>query len=71
MICFGPDPLFTRYPFREFEGDLLISGESCATFTMLREALGDALKGGTPQIAARRKVDRRGCGRKCSPSAAS
>ncbi len=30
VICFGPDPLFTRYPFREFEGDLLMTGESCA-----------------------------------------
>src|SRR5215468_5403697 len=50
VICFGPDPLFTRYPFREFEGDLLISGESCAAFTMLREALGEATKGKSAEI---------------------
>jgi acetolactate synthase I/II/III large subunit len=56
VICFGPDPLFARYPFREFEADLLISGESCAAFTMLREALGDAMKGKSAEIAARRKA---------------
>ncbi len=28
VICFGPDPLFTRYPFREFEADLMVTGES-------------------------------------------
>ncbi len=56
VICLGPDPLFTRYPFREFEGDLLITGESCAAFTMLREALGEATKGHGAAIAARRKA---------------
>ncbi len=56
VISFGPDPLFTRYPFREFEGDLLVTGESCATFLMLREALASLLKSGNPAVAARRKV---------------
>jgi acetolactate synthase-1/2/3 large subunit len=56
VICLGPDPLFTRYPFREFEGDLLITGESCAAFTMLREALGEATKGRGAAIAARREA---------------
>jgi acetolactate synthase I/II/III large subunit len=56
VICFGPDPLFTRYPFREFEADLLVTGESTAAFTMLREALGDAMKGKEAAIAARRKA---------------
>jgi acetolactate synthase-1/2/3 large subunit len=56
VICFGPDPLFTRYPFREFEGDLLVTGESCATFTMLREALRGALKKDSAGVAARRKA---------------
>jgi acetolactate synthase-1/2/3 large subunit len=56
VICFGPDPLFTRYPFREFEADLLITGESGAAFTMLREALGDAMKGKAAAIEARRKA---------------
>ena len=44
VICFGPDPLFTRYQFREFGGDLLISGEYCAAFTMLGDALGEAMQ---------------------------
>jgi acetolactate synthase-1/2/3 large subunit len=56
VICFGPDPLFTRYPFREFEGDLLVTGESCATFIMLREALRGALKKDGAGVAARRKA---------------
>jgi len=56
VICFGPDPLFTRYPFREFEADLLVTGESTAAFTMLREALGEAMKGKEAAIAARRKA---------------
>jgi acetolactate synthase I/II/III large subunit len=56
VICFGPDPLFTRYPFRDFEADLLVTGESCAAFAMLREALADAMKGKESAIAARRKV---------------
>jgi acetolactate synthase I/II/III large subunit len=56
VICFGPDPLFTRYPFREFEADLLVTGESTAAFTMLREALGDAMKGKAAAIDTRRKA---------------
>jgi acetolactate synthase-1/2/3 large subunit len=56
VICFGPDPLFTRYPYREFEGDLLVTGESCAAFTMLREALGELLKRDSAAVAARRKA---------------
>jgi acetolactate synthase I/II/III large subunit len=54
VICFGPDPLFTRYPFREFEGDLLVTGESAAAFAMLREALGEAMAGNGAAIEARR-----------------
>ena len=54
IICFGPDPLFTRYPFREFEADLLVTGESGAALTMLRESLSDAMRGRTAAIEARR-----------------
>jgi acetolactate synthase I/II/III large subunit len=54
VICFGPDPLFTRYPFREFEADLLVTGESCASFAMLRQALGEAMKGQKAAIDRRR-----------------
>jgi acetolactate synthase I/II/III large subunit len=56
VIAFGPDPLFTRYPFRDFEADLLVTGESCAAFRMLHTALADAMKGKTAAIAARRKA---------------
>jgi acetolactate synthase-1/2/3 large subunit len=56
VICFGPDPLFTRYPFREFEADLLITGESGAAFAMLHAALRDAMKGKAGAIDARRKA---------------
>ena len=56
VVCFGPDPLFTRYPFREFEGDLLVTGESCATFIMLREALRGVLKKDGAGVAGRRKA---------------
>ena len=56
VICFGPDPLFTRYPFRDFEADLLVTGESRAAFKMLHEALAEAMKGKETAIAARRKA---------------
>src|SRR5262249_42606669 len=52
----GPDPLFTRYPFREFEADLLVTGESGAALTMLRESLSHAMRGRTAAIVARRKA---------------
>src|SRR5262249_31536888 len=56
IICFGPDPLFSRYPFREFEADLLVTGESGAAFTMLRESLSHAMRGRVAMIEARRKI---------------
>jgi len=56
VIVFGPDPLFTRYAFRDFEADLLVAGESCAAFKMLRSALEEAMKGKAAAIAARRKA---------------
>ncbi len=54
IICFGPDPLFTRYPFREFEADLLVAGESGAALTVLRECLAVAMRAQTAAIEARR-----------------
>ncbi|MFI4985804.1 MAG: thiamine pyrophosphate-requiring protein, partial [Alphaproteobacteria bacterium] len=56
VICFGPDPLFSRYPFREFEADLLVTGESGATFAMLREALAQAMRGRSAAVESRRKL---------------
>jgi acetolactate synthase-1/2/3 large subunit len=55
VICFGPDPLFTRYPFREFEADLLVTGESCAALGMLREALGHAMRGSARTAAIEKR----------------
>jgi acetolactate synthase-1/2/3 large subunit len=56
VVCFGPDPLFTRYPFREFEADLLVTGETGAALTMLRECLADAMRTRGAAIEARRKL---------------
>jgi acetolactate synthase I/II/III large subunit len=56
VICIGPDPLFTRYPFREFEADLLVTGDSLAAFGLLRAALRELTKGKEAAIEARRKV---------------
>jgi acetolactate synthase-1/2/3 large subunit len=56
VICFGPDPLFTRYPFREFETDLLVTGETAAALTMLRECLAGAMRTRAAAIEARRKL---------------
>jgi acetolactate synthase-1/2/3 large subunit len=56
VICIGPDPLFTRYPFREFEADLLVTGETGAALTMLRESLGHAMRGRSAAIEARRQA---------------
>jgi acetolactate synthase I/II/III large subunit len=56
VICFGPDPLFTRYPYREFEADLLVTGDSTAALRLLREALGQEMRGRSAAIEARRKA---------------
>ncbi len=56
IIGIGPDPLFTRFPFREFEADLLVTGESCAALSMLRESLSHSMRGRTAAIEARRKA---------------
>jgi acetolactate synthase-1/2/3 large subunit len=56
VVCFGPDPLFTRYPFREFEADLLVTGETGAALTMLRECLAGAMRARMAAVEARRKL---------------
>jgi acetolactate synthase I/II/III large subunit len=55
VIHISADPLEVRYPFRELEADLMISGSSLAALTMLRETLGQAMKGQTTAIDSRRK----------------
>ncbi len=56
IIHLAADPLQTRYPFREFEADLLIAGEASATLPVLREALRAAMKAKGNGIESRRKA---------------
>ncbi len=56
VIHISADPLETRYPFRELEADLLVTGSSLAAMIMLRETLADAMKGQKAAIESRRKA---------------
>jgi acetolactate synthase-1/2/3 large subunit len=56
IVHLSADPLETRYPFRELEADLLITGSSLAGMRMLRATLGEAMKGRKPSIESRRKM---------------
>jgi acetolactate synthase I/II/III large subunit len=55
IVGIGPDPMFTRYPFREFEADLLVTGETSAALAMLRECLAGVMRTKSA-IDARRKL---------------
>jgi acetolactate synthase I/II/III large subunit len=56
VIHVAADPLETKYPFREFETDLLITGEATATLPVLRAALRDAMKAKGNGMDSRRKA---------------
>lgn len=56
VIHLSADPLAARYPFREIETDLLITGEVRTALALLRRALGEATKGKQAAIEARRKL---------------
>jgi acetolactate synthase-1/2/3 large subunit len=56
VIHVAPDPLESKYPFREFETDLLITGEASVTLPVLRAALRDAMKAKGNGIDSRRKA---------------
>jgi len=56
VIHISADPLETRYPFREIEADLLVTGSSLAAMVMLRETLAEAMKGKKTAIESRRKA---------------
>ncbi|QDY69080.1 thiamine pyrophosphate-requiring protein [Qingshengfaniella alkalisoli] len=45
VIQMGPDPLFSRFPVRNFPADLCIAGESADTVPALVEAMGSAPTG--------------------------
>jgi acetolactate synthase-1/2/3 large subunit len=55
VIHISSDPLLVSYPFREFEADLLITGEVHAAVTMLHGALAAAIKGNGKALDERRK----------------
>src|SRR4030081_1385905 len=56
IIHIAADPLESKYPFREFETDLLITGEAVGTLPVLRAALRDAMKSKGTGIDSRRQV---------------
>ena len=56
VIHISADPLETRYPFREVEADLLVTGSSLTAMVMLREILTEAMKGKKTAIEGRRKA---------------
>ena len=53
-IHVSADPLVSRFPFREFEADRLIAGESCAALSFLHQALRELMKGKEATIERRR-----------------
>src|SRR5262249_5561848 len=56
VIHISTDPLAQRYPFREVEADLLITGEAASALTSLREALRNAVKPSGKAIEGRRRT---------------
>jgi acetolactate synthase-1/2/3 large subunit len=56
VIHMASDPLASRYPFREFETDLLITGENAAAITALDEAMRAATRGKETQLKARHEA---------------
>jgi acetolactate synthase-1/2/3 large subunit len=54
IIHVSADPLASRYPFREFEADHLIAGETRAALSMLHHALRELTKGKETVIENRR-----------------
>ena len=56
IIHLSADPLAARDPFREFEADRLIAGETRAALSMLHKALQDLTKGKEVAIEKRRSV---------------
>ena len=54
VIHIAPDPLESAYPYREFEGDLLIAGSAIGACGALGKALQKATKGQEAKIDKRR-----------------
>jgi acetolactate synthase I/II/III large subunit len=56
IIHISPDPLSARYPFRDIEADMLITGDACAALKLLRECLGGMPKAKNGAAGNRRKT---------------
>lgn len=56
VLHISSDPLVARVPFREFEADRLITGETGAALGMLHEALRSRMQGQDAAIERRRKA---------------
>jgi acetolactate synthase-1/2/3 large subunit len=56
VIHMSSDPLAARYPYREIETDLLITGENALALAALREAMKSATRGAESTVEARRKA---------------
>jgi acetolactate synthase-1/2/3 large subunit len=54
VIHISPDPLESRYPFREFEADVLIAGNVAAALVGLRKALRSVMTGKDKAMEKRR-----------------
>ena len=56
IVQIGEDPLYERYPMRNFPSDLTIKAATGATLAALDEALAERLPSGRPEIADRRAL---------------
>jgi acetolactate synthase-1/2/3 large subunit len=56
IIQISADPLSARYPFKEIEADLLITGDACAAVRLLRECLAGMPKAKNGAADSRRKT---------------
>jgi len=63
LIHLAPDPLQSRYPYREYEADLLITGTSAAGLPMLADALRETGAAAKVEAAAGKSPD---CATRCS-----
>ncbi len=56
IIHISADPLSARYPFRDVEADLLITGDTCAAVKLLRECLAGTPKAKNGAADSRRRT---------------
>ncbi len=56
LIHMAPDPLFSRYPFRGFETDIALAGNTAPSLALLLVAMSGKTKGKKQKIDKRRKA---------------